>query len=107
MKHLVLYTLFATLLTCTCFPLYSQTNTENKIEDISVHNLSENPQAMQHFMKAENFFEKNAYKKAVKFYKRAYEADTNFVIALDNLALSYRRLYKMDSAVVYYNKSLK
>lgn len=107
MKQHIYYTLFAFLFTSTYSYVFSQTDSENRIEDISVHNLSENPQAMQFFMKAENYFEKNSYKKAVKFYKLAYESDTNFVIALDNLALSFRRLYKMDSAVVYYNKSLK
>ncbi|MCK9561661.1 MAG: hypothetical protein M0R02_02955 [Bacteroidales bacterium] len=107
MKHKVYKISIIILCICNSFLLHAQTNIDTNIEDISVNNLSENPQAMQYFMKAENFFTKNSYKKAAKFYKRAYDSDTNFVIALDNLALSYRRLYKMDSAVVYYNKSLE
>jgi tetratricopeptide (TPR) repeat protein len=80
---------------------------QGEVEEVSMGALTSNAQALQHFMKAEAFFEREKYKKAVKFYTLAYEADTSFITAIDNLALSYRRLYDMDKAIHFYTISLQ
>ena len=46
------------------------------------------------------------YEGAIKFYKQAVLHDSNFTDAIDNIASSFNRLNKPDSAVFYYVKSL-
>ncbi|MFW5851851.1 MAG: tetratricopeptide repeat protein [Bacteroidota bacterium] len=87
-----------------CIPVFSQHSSPD--DSLSIHNLSDNPQAIQLFMKAEKFFEKEKYTKAAKYYAEAYRVDTTITDALDNAGVSYRRAYEMDSAIYYYKKSL-
>jgi tetratricopeptide (TPR) repeat protein len=87
-----------------CIPAFSQNSSPD--DSLSIHNLSDNPQAIQLFMKAEAFFEKEKYTKAAKFYSEAYRVDTTIIDALDNAGVSYRRAYEMDSAIYYYTQSL-
>ncbi|MDA3882561.1 MAG: hypothetical protein PF481_04715 [Bacteroidales bacterium] len=87
-----------------CIPVFSQNSSSD--DSLSIHNLSDNPQAIQLFMKAETFFEKEKYTKAAKYYSEAYRVDTTIIDALNNAGVAYRRAYKMDSAIYYYTKIL-
>ncbi len=93
------------LILCT-LATFSQNKKDSEVTNVKMSSATENAQAMQIFLKAEKSFVKGAYKKAASLYKEAYSIDSNFVDAIDNLALSYRRQYEMDSALHYYNISI-
>jgi tetratricopeptide (TPR) repeat protein len=62
--------------------------------------------AREYFDKAYEFGNNNDLVNAEKFYKKALEEDENFIKALDNLGLTYRKMKKYDMAIEYYNKSI-
>ncbi len=74
---------------------------------LSEKSLTDNPEAARWYEKAYGEFSKGKYKKAVKYYKKAVEADSNFVFAWDNLGLSYRYLNDYDNAIYAYQKSIE
>jgi tetratricopeptide (TPR) repeat protein len=67
---------------------------------------SENPQANSHFDKGNELMEKGNFKKAIKQFESAVEYDSNFVFAIDHLAISHRRLEEFTTAITYYKQSL-
>jgi tetratricopeptide (TPR) repeat protein len=51
-------------------------------------------------------FSRNNYYTAIDYYKKAIKLDPQYTDAIDNLALSYRRINNLDSAERYYKLSL-
>ncbi len=52
-------------------------------------------------------FESKSYNHAANYYKACVNLDSNFIDAIDNLGLTFRRLGKLDSAVYCYKLSIK
>jgi len=67
---------------------------------------SENPKALEYFYIGVRDMMSENWKKAIKFNKKAIKEDPNFIFAWDNLGLSYRKLNKLDDALMAYEKSL-
>lgn len=63
-------------------------------------------EANKHFDKGQEYLEHDLFKDAIKEYKKAIKIDKNYVLAIDNLAVSYRKLNKFKKAIKYYKKSL-
>jgi tetratricopeptide (TPR) repeat protein len=68
---------------------------------------SSNKQANEYFDSGNNYMGKDEYKNAVKAFKSALNLDNNFVYAIDNLAIAYRRQEDYKTAIKYYKKSLE
>lgn len=64
-------------------------------------------EALKYYSKGYEEFHNENYEKAIINYKKAIEIDSNYTDAMDNCALSYRRLNKLDDAEFYYKLSLK
>lgn len=107
MNNILTHYFLLSYLVCISLFGYTQEQQSNFVEEISIEQLTDNPQALKNYMKAEDLFDRGKYKRAIKFFTLAYQADSSLTIALDNIALSYRRNYKMDKAVEYYKKSLQ
>lgn len=76
-------------------------------EETRKYYASSHSQAANDFYKRGNgFLETHNYHAAIEEYKRAVELDPNFVLAWDNLAVSYRRLKHFPEAAEAYKKSL-
>lgn len=54
-----------------------------------------------------DFMEEKNYQSAIEHFNLALKEDDKFVLALDNLAMSHRRLEEYDKAISYYKKSLE
>lgn len=65
------------------------------------------PIAQKHFDEAELFRENGLYKEAIEAYKKAAEADPNFISAYYNLALIYYQNQCFDSAIVNLKKVIE
>lgn len=70
------------------------------------YSSSKNEKANNSYIIGQDFMEKSQYKLAIEAFELALKEDENFVLALDNLAMSYRRLDDFDNAIKYYKKSL-
>lgn len=79
--------------------------TENK-EDV-FYSESKNKKAQNFYVIAKDFMQKNNYKLAIESFLLALNEDSNFVLALDDIAVSYRQLNDYDNAIKYYKKSLE
>jgi tetratricopeptide (TPR) repeat protein len=101
-------TLLTTLLLSLSIVAFSQNEkqTGTGVKSLALETSTEDAQAMQLFLKADNYFVKGKYKKAISYYKQAVAVDSNFIDAIDNIGTSYRRLFEMDSAIHYYKLSL-
>lgn len=75
-------------------------------EDV-FYGQSKNKNAQNSYVIGKDFMEKNDYKMAVESFQMAIKEDPTFVLALDDIAVSYRQLNDYDSAIKYYNKSLE
>ncbi len=77
---------------------------ENKKEKF--YGPSPSAKANKHYDKGTDLLNEERYEQAIKSFKAAIKEDENFVAALDNLGVCYRRLNQLDEALVYYEKSL-
>ncbi|WP_125718281.1 tetratricopeptide repeat protein [Flavobacterium ustbae] len=78
---------------------------ENK--DNVFYSESKNKNAQNSYVIAKDFMRQNNYKMAIESFQLALKEDPNFVLALDDMAVSYRQLNDYDNAIKYYNKSLE
>lgn len=103
-KTLVVIALFS-------FNSYSQTKQEKKMKTKSMnadmYNSSESKEAKEFFDKGSDFSEKEDFKNAIKWYKKAVEADSKFIEAYDNMGAAYRKLGDLENAKKCYNKSIE
>jgi tetratricopeptide (TPR) repeat protein len=68
---------------------------------------SDRADANQFYEQAEALFEKEKYKEALKLYLKSVKKDRTFIYAIDNTALTYRKLGDTKNAIKYYNMSLE
>ena len=71
-----------------------------------MYSLSENKKASDFYQKGKGFMEKEDYSKAISWFKKALKEDPNFILALDDIAASYRRKEDFSTALNYYERSL-
>ncbi len=81
-------------------------NAKSSISIADNYEFSSDSIAVYNYNTGYDFFENNNFEKAIIFYKKAINADPNFVEAYDNLGLSFRQINQLDSAIKYYNLSL-
>jgi tetratricopeptide (TPR) repeat protein len=86
-------------------------NSQNK-EDVKYYEQklkspTKNTKALEYYTKGYNEFHNENYEEAIKNYKKAIQIDSNYTDAIDNCALSFRKLKKLDDAEFYYKLSLK
>ncbi len=74
--------------------------------DDSMYQGSKNYKAVEFYNKAVIEQGKDSIENAIEFYKKALEIDSNYVLALDNIGICYRRLGKADLAIDSYQKSI-
>ncbi|KAF2335468.1 tetratricopeptide repeat protein [Flavobacterium daemonense] len=75
-------------------------------EDV-FYSESKNKNAQNSYVIAKDFMQKSDYKTAIESFQLALKEDPNFVLALDDMAVSYRQLKDYDNAIKYYKKSLE
>lgn len=68
---------------------------------------SKNEQAQNSYIIAKDFMREQKYELAIENFRMALKKDPKFVLALDDIAMSYRQLKDYDNAVKYYKKSLE
>jgi tetratricopeptide (TPR) repeat protein len=68
---------------------------------------SENKEALAHFNKAEEFFNKGKHVEAIEEYKLAIREDPKFVKAYIYMGDSYLSLGQRDEAIRYYQKAIE
>ncbi|MBZ4035659.1 tetratricopeptide repeat protein [Flavobacterium sp. 17A] len=78
---------------------------ENK-EDI-FYGKSKNKNAQNSYTIGQDFMNQENYKMAVESFQLAIKEDPTFVLALDDMAVSYRQLNDYENAIKYYKKSLE
>ncbi|CAM3643698.1 tetratricopeptide repeat protein [Flavobacterium chungbukense] len=78
---------------------------ENK-DDI-YYGKSKNESAQNSYIIGQDFMDQKNFKLAIESFQLALKADPNFVLALDDMAVSYRQLNDYDNAIKYYKKSLE
>ncbi len=76
-------------------------------DDLHEKSMSENQAALDQYYKGIEYLKKEDYETALPYFKKAVEIDPEFVFALDDLAVCYRRLNKFAQAEQYYKASLK
>lgn len=86
-------------------------NSQNK-EDVKYYEQklkspTKDTTALKYYTKGYNEFHNENYEEAIKNYKKAIQIDSNYTDAIDNCALSFRKLNKLDDAEFYYKLSLK
>ena len=67
---------------------------------------SKNTKATNSYKIGKDFMEKQNYKSAIENFENAVQYNKDFVLALDDMAASHRRLENFDEAIAYYKKSL-
>jgi tetratricopeptide (TPR) repeat protein len=75
--------------------------------ELKLNSPTNNDDAAKYYNDGYAEFHKENYKDAIEKYKKAMQLDSNYTDAIDNCALSYRKLNKLDSAEYYYKLSLK
>ena len=70
------------------------------------YGYSKNIEATNFYMIGKDFMEEEKYKLAIKSFEKALKKDGDFVLALDDIAASHRRLEKFEDAIKYYKRSL-
>lgn len=81
-------------------------NSDLKQKRSLFYSNSKNSKAAKYYDTGKDFMEKEQYKPAIKAFESALKEDANFVLALDDIAASHRRLENFDQAINYYKKSL-
>lgn len=67
---------------------------------------SSSSEANEYYDEGNEQLGKSDYKNALKLYTRALKKDPEYIYALDNTGLTYRKLGDIKKAIKYYNKSL-
>lgn len=62
--------------------------------------------AREHYFAGKALMEKGLYKKAAKELKKAIKSDERFVLAIDDLAITYKEINDFEYAILYFQKSL-
>ena len=70
------------------------------------YGYSTNTEATISYKIGKDFMEEEKYKLAIEAFEKALKKDGDFVLALDDIAASHRRLEKFDEAIKYYKRSL-
>lgn len=70
------------------------------------YGYSKNTEATNSYKIGKDFMEQEKYKLAIQAFEKALKKDGNFVLALDDIAASHRRLEKFEEAIKYYKRSL-
>ncbi len=78
---------------------------ENK-EDI-FYGKSKNKSAQNFYKIGQDFMDQKNFKSAIESFQLALKEDPKFVLALDDMGVSYRQLDDYDNAIKYYKKSLE
>lgn len=78
---------------------------ENK-EDI-YYGKSKNKSAQNFYKIGQDFMDQKNFKSAIESFQLALKEDPKFVLALDDMGVSYRQLDDYDNAIKYYKKSLE
>lgn len=92
---------------------YIRLNCREKIDSIlqekekHFYKLSDDKEASELYKKAASLNLKGKHQESVEFLEKAIEKDSTFVIAYDDLAVSYRRTGNKDKAIELYKKSLE
>ena len=71
------------------------------------YRMSDNQLANDHYNSGNLLLESGDFKKAIKEFNAAIKLDKNFIYAIDNLAVSYRRQNDFKTATKYYEQSLE
>lgn len=87
-----------------CPSLKAKMATNDKENDNSV---SKNKEALKYYELGIDESQKENFKGAIEYYKKAVKIDPNFSFAYDNMGICYRRLEQYDQAIDAYEKSLK
>lgn len=77
---------------------------DNKMNSFYVPSSSD--KANEYYAEGLEFLEKGLYDKAAKKFTKAIKKDDSFILAIDNLAVSYRKMEDYHKAIHYYKKSL-
>lgn len=75
--------------------------------ELKLNSPTKNDEAAKYYNDGYAEFHKENYEDAIKNYKKAIQLDSSYTDAIDNCALSYRKLNKLDSAEYYYKLSLE
>ena len=70
------------------------------------YGYSKNTETTNSYKIGKDFMEQEKYKLAIQAFEKALKKDGNFVLALDDIAASHRRLEKFEEAIKYYKRSL-
>ena len=71
------------------------------------YTLSDNGKANEHYHKGNQYRVNKQYNLAIEQYKRAIKKDDLFVLAYDQLGLTYRQSGDLDKAISTYKQSLR
>ncbi|MDF0720201.1 tetratricopeptide repeat protein [Kaistella sp. PBT33-4] len=70
------------------------------------YRYSENLNATNSYKIGKDFMDAENYKLAIEAFQLALKNDPNFVLALDDIAMSYRKINQYEEAIQFYQKSL-
>ena len=85
----------------------SQTKNGVTYYEQKLNSPTKNAEALKFYTIGYSEFQKENYNGAIKNYEKAFQIDSNYTDAIDNCALSFRRLNQLDSAEYYYKLSIK
>lgn len=95
--------LVSLLLFISFYSIYSQ---DRYLQD-NVYNPTLVSEARQLYNEGTKALENKKYTIAIQKLRKVISLDPNFTDSYDNLAVCFRRTKQLDSAIVYYNQSLK
>jgi len=104
MKIKIIFYLLLNLLVVGCGNSQKKDSVGNY--ELKLNSPTKNDEAAKYYNDGYAEFHKENYEDAIKNYKKAIQLDSSYTDAIDNCALSYRRLNKLDSAEYYYKLSL-
>jgi tetratricopeptide (TPR) repeat protein len=105
MKLKIIFCLFLNLLIIGCGNSQKKERVGNY--ELKLNSPTKNDEAARYYNNGYAEFHKENYEGAIKNYKKAIQLDSSYTDAIDNCALSYRRLNKLDIAEYYYKLSLR
>ena len=111
----IVFTSFFIFVYACCF---SQTPTSEMVKTETKDNLitgtttgmyggSDSKEALDYYDQASKFVNKQDFKNAKKYYRKAIKKDPKFVEAYDNLGVVYRKLGDLDEAIKCYKTSIE
>lgn len=105
MKISYIISIFLVVLNLECVKSQNQNNV--KYYEKELNSPTSNTEALKHYQNGYYAFVNGKFKAAVVNYKLAFQTDSNYTDAIDNCALSFRKMNMLDSAEYYYKMSLK